>query len=72
MKFVSPKSFTGEDSIEINCHGNLSFSKEGINYILKSKRLDERPLEANERKSIRHFEVDTVEGKREMNLISRH
>ena len=23
MKFVSPKSFTGEDLIEINCHGNL-------------------------------------------------
>ncbi|UQZ95875.1 tRNA uridine-5-carboxymethylaminomethyl(34) synthesis GTPase MnmE [Mycoplasmoides gallisepticum] len=23
MKFVAPKSFTGEDSIEINCHGGL-------------------------------------------------
>ena len=38
-----------------------------------TKRLDERPSEANERKSIGHFEVDTVEGKKgEMNLISQH
>ena len=29
-----------------------------------TKRLDERPSEANERKSIGHFEVDTVEGKK--------
>lgn len=29
-----------------------------------TKRLDERPPKANERKSIGHFEVDTVEGKK--------
>lgn len=29
-----------------------------------TKRLDKRPPEANERKSIGHFEVDTVEGKK--------
>ncbi|WP_052664015.1 tRNA uridine-5-carboxymethylaminomethyl(34) synthesis GTPase MnmE [Mycoplasmoides alvi] len=34
MKFVSPKSYTGEDLIEINCHGSVDVAKEIINQII--------------------------------------
>ncbi|OON92072.1 MAG: tRNA uridine-5-carboxymethylaminomethyl(34) synthesis GTPase MnmE, partial [Candidatus Epulonipiscium fishelsonii] len=34
--FVNPKSFTGEDLVEINCHGNPIITKQIINLLLKN------------------------------------
>jgi tRNA modification GTPase len=36
MKFVSPKSFTGEDLIEINCHGGLFIANKIISLLIKN------------------------------------
>jgi len=35
MKFVSPKSFTGEDMVEINCHGGIYLAKKIIELLIK-------------------------------------
>ncbi len=35
MLFIAPKSFTGEDVVEINCHGNLIIVDKIINLCLK-------------------------------------
>ena len=34
--FVAPKSYTGEDSIEINCHGGVVIAKQIINLLIKN------------------------------------
>jgi tRNA modification GTPase len=35
MKFVAPKSFTGEDLIEINCHGGIYLANKIIELLIK-------------------------------------
>lgn len=45
MKFVSPKSFTGEDLIEINCHGNLIIVDKIIKLILENGAIMAQPGE---------------------------
>ncbi|MDR0341091.1 MAG: tRNA uridine-5-carboxymethylaminomethyl(34) synthesis GTPase MnmE [Mycoplasmataceae bacterium] len=35
IKFVSPKSFTGEDLVEINCHGGIFLAKKIISLLIK-------------------------------------
>jgi len=35
MKFVSPKSFTGEDSVEINCHGGVFLANKIVGLLIK-------------------------------------
>ncbi len=43
MKFVSPNSYTGEDLIEINCHGSLFIVQAIINLLIsKGAKLAER------------------------------
>lgn len=34
MKFVAPKSYTGQDLIEINCHGSIDIAKEIIDQVI--------------------------------------
>jgi tRNA modification GTPase len=36
MKFVSPKSFTGEDLVEINCHGGYFLANKIINLLVEN------------------------------------
>ncbi|MDR2847355.1 MAG: tRNA uridine-5-carboxymethylaminomethyl(34) synthesis GTPase MnmE [Mycoplasmataceae bacterium] len=36
MKFVAPKSFTGEDLIEINCHGGIFLAKKIISLLIRN------------------------------------
>jgi tRNA modification GTPase len=36
MKFVSPKSFTGEDLVEINCHGGIYLANKIIGLLVKN------------------------------------
>ncbi|MDR2821490.1 MAG: tRNA uridine-5-carboxymethylaminomethyl(34) synthesis GTPase MnmE [Mycoplasmataceae bacterium] len=36
MKFVAPKSFTGEDLIEINCHGGIFLANKIISLLIKN------------------------------------
>lgn len=36
LKFVAPRSFTGEDVIEINCHGGILVSKKILQLILEN------------------------------------
>ncbi|MGL5640363.1 MAG: tRNA uridine-5-carboxymethylaminomethyl(34) synthesis GTPase MnmE [Mycoplasmoidaceae bacterium] len=45
MKFTNPKSFTGEDLIEINCHGNLIIVNKIIKLILESGAIMAQPGE---------------------------
>ena len=45
MKFVGPKSFTGEDLIEINCHGNLIIVNKIIKLILENGAIMAQPGE---------------------------
>ena len=45
MKFVGPKSFTGEDLIEINCHGNLIIVNKIIKLILENGAIIAQPGE---------------------------
>lgn len=34
--FKAPKSYTGEDVVEINCHGGIQITKQILEYVLKS------------------------------------
>ncbi|MGL4616835.1 MAG: tRNA uridine-5-carboxymethylaminomethyl(34) synthesis GTPase MnmE [Mycoplasmoidaceae bacterium] len=43
MKFTNPKSFTGEDLIEINCHGNLIIVDKIIKLILENGAMMAQP-----------------------------
>ncbi|MGL4647331.1 MAG: tRNA uridine-5-carboxymethylaminomethyl(34) synthesis GTPase MnmE [Mycoplasmoidaceae bacterium] len=54
MKFVQPKSFTGEDMIEINCHGNMIIVDEIINLILAHGALMALPGEFTKQAFINH------------------
>ncbi|MGL5246545.1 MAG: tRNA uridine-5-carboxymethylaminomethyl(34) synthesis GTPase MnmE [Mycoplasmoidaceae bacterium] len=45
MKFTNPKSFTGEDLIEINCHGNLIIVDKIIKLILENGAIMAQPGE---------------------------
>ena len=36
MKFKAPKSFTGEDLVEINCHGGMFIAKKIIELVIKN------------------------------------
>ncbi|MDR2636318.1 MAG: tRNA uridine-5-carboxymethylaminomethyl(34) synthesis GTPase MnmE [Mycoplasmataceae bacterium] len=45
MKFVKPKSFTGEDLIEINCHGGLYLATKIINLLIKNGAVLAKPGE---------------------------
>ncbi|MGL5591392.1 MAG: tRNA uridine-5-carboxymethylaminomethyl(34) synthesis GTPase MnmE [Mycoplasmoidaceae bacterium] len=45
MKFINPKSFTGEDLIEINCHGNLIIVDKIIKLILENGAIMAQPGE---------------------------
>lgn len=47
--FVAPKSFTGEDSIEINCHGGVYLAFKIINLLIKKGCLQAKPGEFSQR-----------------------
>lgn len=43
--YLSPKSFTGEDTVEINCHGNVLITKKIINLLIKNGAFQAKPGE---------------------------
>ena len=45
VKFESPKSFTGEDTIEVFCHGGLMLTKRVLDAILEAGALNAQPGE---------------------------
>lgn len=47
--FVAPKSYTGEDSIEINCHGGVVVSKMILELLIRSGCHEAKPGEFSQR-----------------------
>ena len=47
--FKAPKSFTGEDTIEINCHGGVQITKEILEYVLQNGAVLAEPGEFSKR-----------------------
>ena len=43
--YLSPKSFTGEDTVEINCHGSVLITKKIINLLIKNGAYQAQPGE---------------------------
>ena len=47
--FKAPKSFTGEDVVEVNCHGGVEITKKILEYILESGAVLAEPGEFSKR-----------------------
>lgn len=67
MKFVAPKSFTGEDLVEINCHGSDLIADKIINLLLKhganlakNGEFSQRALLNNKMNSIQLFAMNNL------------
>jgi tRNA modification GTPase len=48
-KFVAPHSFTGEDSVEINCHGGYYLAQQIINLLISHGCVLAKPGEFSQR-----------------------
>ncbi|MDR2568308.1 MAG: tRNA uridine-5-carboxymethylaminomethyl(34) synthesis GTPase MnmE [Mycoplasmataceae bacterium] len=69
MKFVSPKSFTGEDLIEINCHGGLYLAKKIISLLIKNGCVYATPGEFSKRAFLNR-KISIVQAESINNLIN--
>ncbi len=62
--FVSPKSYTGEDSIEINCHGGIVVAKQIINLLIQNGCEMAKPGEFSQRsllnKKINYQQIESI------------
>ncbi len=62
--FVAPKSYTGEDSIEINCHGGVVVAKQIINLLIQNGCEMAQPGEFSQRsllnKKINYQQIEAI------------
>jgi tRNA modification GTPase len=68
-KFVSPHSFTGEDSIEINCHGGYYLAQQIINLLISYGCIMAKPGEFSQR-AFMNNKLSLIEAQAINNLIN--
>ena len=70
-KFVAPKSFTGEDSIEINCHGGYFLVETIIKLLIKHGCVLASPGEFTMR-GVLNNKINLIQAEAINNLINAH
>lgn len=71
LVFRSPKSYTGEDVVEISCHGGLFVTQRVLRCVLSAGTV---PAEAGEftKRAFLNGKIDLAEAESVMNIISAH
>lgn len=69
LKYVSPKSFTGENVVEISCHGGMYITKEVLNAVILSGASLAEPGEFTKRAYL-NGKMDLTEAESVMDIIS--
>lgn len=69
LKYVSPKSFTGENVVEISCHGGMYITKEVLNAVIMAGAFLAEPGEFTKRAYL-NGKMDLTEAESVMDIIS--
>lgn len=69
LKYVAPKSFTGENVVEISCHGGMYITKEVLNAVIMAGASLAEPGEFTKRAYI-NGKMDLTEAESVMDIIS--
>lgn len=69
LKFVAPKSFTGEDVVEISCHGGVFVTKEVLSAVISAGASPAGPGEFTKRAYL-NGKIDLTEAESVMDIIS--
>lgn len=69
LKYVAPKSFTGENVVEISCHGGMYITKEVINAVIMAGASLAEPGEFTKRAYL-NGKMDLTEAESVMDIIS--
>ena len=69
LKYVAPKSFTGENVVEISCHGGMYITKEVLNAVIMSGASLAEPGEFT-KKAYLNGKMDLTEAESVMDIIS--
>lgn len=69
LKYVAPKSFTGENVVEISCHGGMYITKEVLNTVIMSGASLAEPGEFTKRAYL-NGKIDLTEAESVMDIIS--
>lgn len=69
LKYVAPKSFTGENVVEISCHGGIYITKEVLNAVIMSGASLAEPGEFTKRAYL-NGKMDLTEAESVMDIIS--
>ena len=69
LKYVAPKSFTGENVVEISCHGGMYITKEILNAVIMSGASLAEPGEFTKRAYL-NGKMDLTEAESVMDIIS--
>lgn len=69
LKYVAPKSFTGENVVEISCHGGMYITKEVLNEVIMAGASLAEPGEFTKRAYL-NGKMDLTEAESVMDIIS--
>lgn len=69
LKYVAPKSFTGENVVEISCHGGMYITKEVLNAVIMAGAFLAEPGEFTKRAYL-NGKMDLTEAESVMDIIS--
>lgn len=69
LKYVAPKSFTGENVVEISCHGGMYITKEVLNAVIMAGASLAEPGEFT-KKAYLNGKMDLTEAESVMDIIS--
>ncbi len=69
LKYIAPKSFTGENVVEISCHGGMYITKEVLNAIIMAGASLAEPGEFTKRAYL-NGKMDLTEAESVMDIIS--
>lgn len=69
LKYVAPKSFTGENVVEISCHGGMYITKEVLNSVIMAGASLAEPGEFTKRAYL-NGKMDLTEAESVMDIIS--
>ena len=69
LKFIAPKSFTGENVVELSCHGGLFVTKEVLSAVISSGAEPAGPGEFTKRAYL-NGKIDFTEAESVMDIIS--
>ncbi len=69
LKFIAPKSFTGEDVVEISCHGGVFVTKEVLSAVISAGASPAGPGEFTKRAYL-NGKIDLTEAESVMDIIS--